>query len=112
MQSDGDQLAGGSGVGIVDDGPVGGARRGVLGEATRGRCWQQFRLTVRTARRTGPWSPDDDRREKVTDRELNANRNRLIERPRDQVQADGEPCRSGRSGQVVGFGYSVRMSGW
>jgi len=46
-------------------------------DAARGRCWQQFRLTVRTARRTGPWSPDDDRREKITDRELNANRNRL-----------------------------------
>jgi integrase/recombinase XerC len=33
-------------------------------------------------------------------------------RPRDQVQADREPCRSGRSGQVVGFRYWVHMSGW
>jgi integrase len=27
--------------------------------------WQQLRLAVRAARRTGPWSPDDDRRERL-----------------------------------------------
>jgi hypothetical protein len=41
----------------------------------------QLRLAARAARRTGPWSPDDDRREKVTDRDLNTNGNRRYARP-------------------------------
>jgi hypothetical protein len=43
---------------------------------------QQLRLAVTAARRTGPWSPDDHRCEKVTGRDLNTNGNRRYPRRR------------------------------
>jgi hypothetical protein len=56
--------------------------------------WQQLCLAVTAARRTGLWSPDDDRPEKVTERDLNTNRNR-------------------RSGCVVAFqGWPVGERRW